>query len=64
VYSFSYFALLIAAELILAVVPALFVLHFSQRFLYCLITLFICSVIFVIPLDMWLDDRWRKSAKI
>jgi hypothetical protein len=63
-HSFSYIALVITAEAILAAVPAFVVLHFTQHFLYYVITLIICSVIFVVPLDFLLDDRWRKSAKI
>jgi hypothetical protein len=64
VYSFSYFAMLLVAELVLAGGPALLMFYFSRQWLFAAITFAVCLVIFVVPLDLWLDNKWRPSAQL
>jgi len=63
-YSVSYVVLLIMAEIITAAVPALLVFRASNNLLLCGFTFVVCSLVFVVPLDFYLDDRWRESIKL
>ena len=62
--SVSYISILVLAVLILAVAPGLVALYFFHSWLSYGVTCTVCTVLFVLPLDFWLDDRWRKSSKL
>lgn len=63
-FTLSYLFILIGAEIVLALIPASIVHHFSQSTLTSEMVLIVCSVIFVLPIDIWLDDKWRESIRI
>ena len=56
--------MLVVTELILALLPALLVLYFSGRWSFAALTFIGCLAIFVLPVDLWLDNKWRSSAKL
>jgi hypothetical protein len=63
-YSFSYIAIMLLVALLFVVGPAVVVFHFSQSLAWYIATVIVCSVIFLFPADMWLDDKWRESAEL
>lgn len=62
--SFSYIAVLFLAWLIGAGVPAVLVYHFSGSILFGALTYLVCGVLFVLPLDLWMDNRWRQPKEM
>jgi uncharacterized membrane protein SpoIIM required for sporulation len=63
-YSFSYISLLLIACLITAGVPGVLVGYFADSFMIGLLAYSLAVVLFVFPIDRWLDDTWRESAEV
>jgi hypothetical protein len=38
--------------------------YFADSFMIGLLAYFLAAVLFVLPIDRWLDDTWRESAEI
>lgn len=64
VISFSHICISVLATVLLVIAPATLVFQFSGSWLFYGATILVCAVIFVLPIDMLLDDKWRESAKL
>ena len=62
--SISYLVVLLTAWVVAAGFPALLAEHFFGNGWVDLIVYFAGAGIFVLPLDCWLDNRWRPAKEI
>jgi len=56
--------ILVLAIMFLVVAPAALVFYKTQDWTFFGGTVALCAGIFIFPLDLWLDDKWRRSAKL
>ena len=63
-WSFSYLIILLLAGMILAGIPTLLVMFSTRNWYLGALTCAICGALFIMPIDIWLDDKWRKSVEL
>jgi predicted membrane channel-forming protein YqfA (hemolysin III family) len=59
--SFSYVLLLAVAVLLVAGVPGILVWFFTQRLVFGALAYVVAAIVFVLPIDRWLDDSFREA---
>ena len=60
----SYLLLLALACIIAAAVPAFLAYYYWGSAVLGLVTYLACAAVFVLPLDLLLDDRWREPKEL
>ena len=63
-WTLSYIVILVLAVLFLAVGPGTIVFYYTRNWFLYGATVVVCATIFVLPIDIWLDDKWRRTAKL
>ncbi|MDA8139067.1 MAG: hypothetical protein M0036_10480 [Desulfobacteraceae bacterium] len=61
--SFLYYAAIISAAFLLGLLFPLLRARFGIDFMQGLLIYLACCLVIIVPLDRWIDDKWRGTIK-